>query len=66
MRHDDATAEMLIQHFPLREVLAFVNAREDVRDMSRTVIDVEPETTREAGEADTIPVPGATTAPPHG
>ena len=32
-QHD--SAEFLIQHLPLADVLAFVNAREDVRRMAR-------------------------------
>lgn len=47
----------LLQHAPLEEVLAFVNARDDVRAMAAD----EPPP---ASYADTIPCPTTTTRPP--
>lgn len=48
----------LIQNASVDDVLAFVNARDDVREM--VAGDAAPDS-----YADTIPVPNATTAPPE-
>lgn len=58
MKDDDLTAEILLMHAPLAHVLAFVNAREDVRGF----VSASPPP---SGHADTIPAPNSTTAPPR-
>lgn len=56
---EDTSAEMLLMHAPLADVLAFVNARDEVRAMVSAVVDEPP-----SSYADTVPLPNSTTAPP--
>lgn len=54
----DSVIYDLLQHCSLADVLAFVNARDDVREMFPEG-DPPP-----SSYADTIPLPNSTTAPP--
>lgn len=61
MPKDDVVYD-LIRHVPLADLLAFVIARDDVREMCAPPSVAEPSPD---SYADTIPLPASTTAPPR-